>query len=90
MRILVNFMQRDVAWWVHCLAADCKTPLSPYVEVSSEATLRRLLRYAGARYTAMEEFEDNLRWWGRGSIWIDELTAGGAKLLKLEMRPAAS
>jgi hypothetical protein len=45
MRILVNFMRRD-GWSDHCLAPDCKTPISQWVTIQTEETLLRLLKAA--------------------------------------------
>jgi hypothetical protein len=88
MRILVNF-QHYKGWCVHCLAEDCETVVGPYVDVASVDTLRRLLQFAGASEEAMKEFEHSLTWWGRGSVWIDNLTDEGAKLLRVRL-PAPS
>lgn len=88
MRILVNF-QHYKGWTVHCLAEDCKTVVGPYVDVASLDTLRRLLQCAGADAEAMKEFEHSLGAWGRGSVWIANLTDEGAKLLRVR-QPAPS
>jgi hypothetical protein len=88
MRILVNF-QHYKGWCVHCLAEDCETVVGPYVDVASLETLRRLLQFAGADSEAMKHFEDCLTAWGRGSVWIDNLTDEGAKLLRVR-QPAPS
>jgi hypothetical protein len=47
-RVLVNFMLRKETWFVHAIAADAKTPISPILPVGDWATLIRLLRYVGA------------------------------------------
>jgi hypothetical protein len=38
-RILVNFMQRGEVWFVHALADDAKTPITPIQEVRELGTL---------------------------------------------------
>jgi len=52
-RIVVNFMHRDI-WSVHCLAEDCKTPISGWTDVASTETLMRLLHYLGATPEELE------------------------------------
>jgi hypothetical protein len=47
MRILVNFMHRD-GWSVHCLAADCRTPVGQRVTVRTDETLIWLFKASGA------------------------------------------
>jgi hypothetical protein len=54
MPILVNFMRRD-GWSVHCLAADCKTLISPWVTVRTGITPLRLLKASGATPTQLDE-----------------------------------
>jgi hypothetical protein len=79
MRVLVNFQQND-GWWVHCIAEDARTPISPYVSVKEEATLIHLLRYVGATDAEIEEVQKCIRRWGRGSVRID-LSPGCKNLL---------
>lgn len=80
-RILVNFMHRD-GWSVHCLAKDGKTVISPFMEVASESTLLRLLKFCGATDAALEEAQRDIDRWGRGSIWL-EVTPKGKRLLRV-------
>jgi hypothetical protein len=80
MRILVNFQDTN-CWTVHCLAEDCQTCISPLLDVASLETLRRLLRHAGTDEDEMQHFEHCIRAWGKGSVWIDNLTEEGAHLL---------
>jgi hypothetical protein len=44
MEILVNFMKRD-NWSVHCVTADARTEISPFMSMKKKETL---LRYVGA------------------------------------------
>jgi hypothetical protein len=81
MRILVNFQLREI-WTVHCLADDYRTPVSPFVQVESEETLIRLLRYVGGGDAEIEEVRTNIRRWSRGSVAID-LVAGRKNLLRI-------
>jgi hypothetical protein len=81
MRILVNFQLRR-AWSVHCIAEDCKTSISPFIQVASQETLIRLLRYVGAGDAEIEEAETDIRRWSRGGIHIT-LAPGRKNLLKI-------
>jgi hypothetical protein len=81
MRILVNFMHRD-SWSVHCLTADCRTLISKWVTVRSEETLLRLLKASGANPAQMEEIENSIRQWGRGSTFIS-VNDTGRRLLQI-------
>jgi hypothetical protein len=85
MRILLNFQNND-GWFISCLAEDCKTVIGPRLDVASLDTLRRLLRYAGANAEEMKEFEHSLGAWGKGSVWISNLTDAGAKLLRIRIQ----
>jgi hypothetical protein len=78
-------MNRD-GWSVHCLAADCRTLVSQWVTVSTEATLLRLLKASGATPTDMEEIERDIRRWGRGSIFLD-VSETGLRLLRILPQP---
>jgi len=80
MRILVNFQDTN-GWTVHCLAEDCQTCISPLLDVASLETLRRLLRRAGTDEDEMQHFEHCIRTWGKGSVWIDNVTEEGAHFL---------
>jgi hypothetical protein len=79
MRILVNFMHRD-GWSVHCLAPDCKTPISQWVTIQTEETLLRLFKASGATPAEMEEIERDMKQQGRGSTFI-EVNETGRRLL---------
>jgi hypothetical protein len=81
MQILVNFMRRD-GWSVHCIGADHRTRISPWISIAKESTLLRLLRASGATEENMAEVEADIARWSRGSIWID-VTEQGKKLLRL-------
>jgi hypothetical protein len=85
MRLLVNFQDTN-GWTVHCLAEDCQTRISPALDVASLETLRRLLRRAGTDEDEMQHFEQCVRTWGKGSVWIDNLTREGANLLGIQVQ----
>lgn len=85
MRILVNF-QDNKGWTVHCLAEDCQTVIAPFLDVASLDTLRRLLQYAGADAEEMKHFEQCVSAWGKGSVWIENLTDHGAKLFGVRVQ----
>jgi hypothetical protein len=84
MQVLVHALSNN-GWTVHCIAEDCKTPLSPFVDVESLDTLQRLLRCAGASAKEMESFEGDIKVWSHSSVWIDELTPDGARLLRIRV-----
>jgi hypothetical protein len=65
MEILINFMERD-NWSVHCVTADARTEISPFMSIKKKETLLRLLRYVGAGDVQIAEVELNLRLWARG------------------------
>jgi hypothetical protein len=65
MRILVNLQDND-GWWIHCIAEDARTPISPFVSVASVQSLIRLLRYVGATEENIEEVREDIRRWNRG------------------------
>jgi hypothetical protein len=85
MRTLVNFQNRD-GWSVHCLAADCQTPVSGWVTVRTQETLLRLLKASGATPSDMDEIERDISRWGRGSIFID-VNENGRRLLRILPQP---
>jgi hypothetical protein len=81
-RILVNFMQRAEVWFVHALADDAKTPITPIQQVRELGTLVRLLRYVGATDADIDQVQENVRRWSRGGVWI-ELAPGRMNLLRI-------
>ena len=85
MRILVNFQDTN-GWTVYCLAEDCQTRISPLLDVASLETLRRLLRRAGTDEDEMQHFEQCIQAWGKGSVWIDNLTKEGINLLGVRIQ----
>ena len=81
MRIVVNFMLRDV-WFVHCDADDARTPISPILRVRDQNILIRVLRYVGATDADVVTIDHDIRHWSHGSVWID-LTPGRKNLLRI-------
>jgi hypothetical protein len=88
MKILVNAVNNR-GWFVHCIADDCRTVLSPITPVESLAVLRKLLRCAGASDAEMKEFEGDVGRWSHGSCWISDLTPRGAELLRIDIKTLA-
>lgn len=82
MRVLVNFDHRD-HWSVHCLAADCKTLISPWVTVRTDITLLRLLKASGATQVQLDEVAHDMARWGWGSTFI-EVTETGRLLMRIK------
>jgi hypothetical protein len=75
MQVLVNFMRRD-GWSVHCLAADCRTVISPWVTIGSDEALLHQLQTSGATPGQMEEVQRDMKRWGRGSTFIEVTEPG--------------
>ena len=67
MRALMNFMHRD-GWSFHIIAEDCKTVLVGYRSVLNEETLLSMIARMGG---SVEVAKQDIRRWGRGSVWID-------------------
>jgi hypothetical protein len=85
MRVFLNFQNRD-GWSVYCLAADCKTLVSQWVTVRTEATLLRLLKASGANVAELEEIERDMKQQGRGSTFIT-VNETGRRLLRVLPQP---
>jgi hypothetical protein len=81
-RVLVNYSLRKETWSVHAVADDARTPISPILPVTDQVTLIRLLRYVGASETEIDEVNQNIGRWSRGSTWI-ELAEGRRNLLRI-------
>jgi hypothetical protein len=80
-RILVHFEQRD-CWFVHCLADDERTAISPMLRISEQETLIHALRYIGAGDAEILEVHDAIRRWSRGSVVVT-LAPGRKNLLRI-------
>ena len=81
MRVLVNFMLRDV-WLVHCIAEDAATPISPILRIGTRELLIRALRYTGATETELDQVHERIRQWSRGSVFIT-LAPGRKNVLRI-------
>lgn len=82
MRVLINYMLRKETWFVHAIAENALTPISPILPVRDQATVIRLLRYIGAGDSEMDEVNVNIGRWSRGSTWI-KLEPGRKNLLRI-------
>jgi hypothetical protein len=69
-RVLVNYTLRKETWFVHAIATDARTPISPVLPVPDQVTLIRLLRYLGAGDFEIDEVDKNIGLGSRGSTWI--------------------
>jgi hypothetical protein len=67
----------------HALHVDCKTVLGPWVHVSGDETMVKVLRYLGAMREQVADYEDKRRRWGQGSVHISLLGANRKNLLKI-------
>jgi hypothetical protein len=82
MRVLVNYMLRKETWFVHAIAGDAATSISPILEVRDQVTLLRLLLYIGASEANVDEVNMKIGRWSRGCTWI-ELAPGRRNLLRI-------
>jgi hypothetical protein len=72
-RVLVSYMLRKETWFVHAIADDALTLISPPLPVGDQATLIRLLRYVGARDSDIDDVNVNIGYESRVSTWIELL-----------------
>jgi hypothetical protein len=82
-RILVNYTLRRDTWYVHAIADDGFTLISPTLPVGDQATLIRLLRYVGATDSDIDDVNGKIGYESRGSTWID-LMPGRRNLLRIQ------
>jgi hypothetical protein len=82
--VLVNYTLRKETWFVHAIANDERTSISPILPVPDQVTLIRLLRYIGARDPEIDEVDKNIGHWSRGSTWIN-LVSGRRNLLRIQL-----
>jgi hypothetical protein len=82
MRVMINYMRRKETWFVHAIAEDANTPISPILPVRDQVTLIRLLRYVGAGDSAIDDVNMNIGRWSGGSTWIG-LAPGRRNLLRI-------
>ena len=83
-RLLVNYTLRKETWFVHAIADDERTSISPILPVPDQVTLIRLLRYIGAGDSEIDEVDKNIGLWSRGSTWIN-LVSGRRNLLRIQL-----
>jgi hypothetical protein len=58
--------------------------LGPWVHVSNDDTIMRMLRYLGATQKQIAEYEDQRRRWGQGSVHVMVLAANRKNLLRID------
>ena len=83
MRIWLNFMHRDNTWFVHCLAEDARTVISPHVRIARESTLLNLLRASGADEDTIRAVSSDIQHRGSGTVAMD-VNSKGIKLLQIQ------
>jgi hypothetical protein len=83
MRIFLNFMHRG-DWFVHCLAEDARTVISPHVKIKTDATLLKLLRAAGADEDTILAASRDMRQTGRGTVAMT-VNETGRELLRFRV-----
>jgi hypothetical protein len=80
-KIWLNFMHRG-DWFVHCLAEDARTVISPHVRIKTDATLLKLLRAAGADEDTILAVSRDMRQTGRGTVAMT-VNETGRELLRI-------
>jgi hypothetical protein len=58
--------------------------LGPWVHVSNDDTMMRMLRYLGATQEQIAEYEDQRRRWGQGSVHVTVWAANRKNLLRID------
>lgn len=84
MRVLVNYTLSKETWFVHAIADDARTSISPTLPVPDQVTLIRVLRYIGAGDPEIDEVDKNIGLWSRGSTWIN-LVSRRRNLLRIRL-----
>lgn len=90
-QVLMNFQQND-GWWVHFIEADCRTTIGRNTRFFRFDTLPELREFVirchppGAN---LEEFDNNVRSWARGSIYVN-LDTAQYEILKQPGRASAT
>ena len=80
-RIWLNFIHRG-DWFVHCLAEDARTVISPHVRIAKESTLLGMLRASGADEDTVLAVSCDMKQTGRGTVAMD-VNDRGIKLLQI-------
>jgi hypothetical protein len=83
MRIWVNFMHRESTWFVHCLAEDARTVISPHVRIARDSTLLNLLRASGANEETVRAVSRDMQQTDSGTVAMD-VNSKGIKLLQIQ------
>jgi hypothetical protein len=81
-RVLLNF-QHYRCWTAHFVAADCKTTIGArtrYYDFPSLDDLRAFVVRCNADPEALLDFEQCIKSWGRGSVFVDLSDEQYAKL----------
>lgn len=87
-QVLMNF-QLNNGWWVHFIEADCRTTIgrnTRYIRFETLAELREFVIRCHPPGANLEEFDNNVRSWARGSIYVN-LDAAQYEILK-QLGPA--
>jgi hypothetical protein len=67
-RLLMNF-QNSRGWTCHFIEADCKTPVSGFIDFTSLESLRTFLLSCNPEDVA--HFDLCISAWGKGSAWVN-------------------
>jgi hypothetical protein len=81
-QVLMNF-QHNQRWWVHFVESDWKTSIGQRTRYLRFETLDDLRAFVTRCYpdgASLEEFENNVRMWARGSLYVNLTDDQYAKL----------
>ncbi len=81
-RVLLNFQQDHSGWSASFLAEDAQTRLSRRYHLRSLESLRDLVRRTHSEPGTLEELNNSVERWGRGSVYL-RLTEAEYRRLRL-------
>ena len=88
-QVLMNF-QHYKTWTCHFIEADCRTSIgnrTRYFDFASLEDLRAFVHRCHPEGASLEEFDNNVRRWARGSIYVNLTDEQYAKLQSALPKP---
>jgi hypothetical protein len=70
----MNFQSYAGSWSVHFIEADCRTPIGKktrYIDLPTLEDLRAFVQHCNPDPGELDDFEHDVRAWGRGSIYVN-------------------
>jgi hypothetical protein len=81
-RVLTNYDHYKDLWWVHFIESDCRTLIGPKTRYYRFATVDGLRAFViRCNVEDLEEFENSMRAWGRGSNYVNLTDEQYAKVI---------